>query len=56
MTDPRYAVPLEELESVHVEVAHQVPVQREPVLDAGASVGALHTYGDGATGADADGD
>ena len=57
MTEPtRFAVPIEDLDGVHVEQAQQVQEQADPV-DPGASAWAgpqLHPFGDGM--ADADGD
>jgi hypothetical protein len=54
----RYAVPLEQLEAqTHVSGAEQVQEQPEPRLHAPLVAGPhLHPYGDGATGADGDGD
>jgi hypothetical protein len=54
----RYAVPLEQLETrAHVSVGEQVQEQPEPRLHAPLVAGPhLHPYGDGATGADGDGD
>lgn len=55
---PRYDVPLEQLEEQsRVAAVAQVEVQAEPRLHEPLTAGPhLHPFGDGATGADGDGD
>lgn len=54
----RYAVPLDQLEAgARVADTEQVELQAEPRLHAPLVEGpAVHPFGDGATGADGDGD
>ena len=58
MTPNRYAVPMEQLDSLHVEVTEQVTAQPEPSHPDSAewSGALLHPFGDGMAGGGDDGD